>query len=470
MVAGDATLAEVRRLAIRAFQGWTGAPAPSAAFRTPPARTSTEIILVHRPGSVQSNLIVGNLTYLATDPRSYAATVANQVLGGGASSRLFMSLREQKSWTYGAYSGYTRRKGIGSFSATTEVRTEVTDSALRELLSQLTRIGAETVPLTELEASKGAITGSYPLSIESADQVASAVANARLYGLPADYVQTYRVRIGSVTPAQAQAVAKATIRPGAAAIIVVGDGAKVYDRIKDIAPVTIVDPEGKPLTPADLSPKAARVDFDLGALASRRDSFVVRFSGTEAGWMRGVFEKTSDGFRYTEDTRLGGGFVVQTTTLEMDPTAAMKSVKQVGKVQGQDAAIDVVYAGGRAKGTASSPDPQTRQIKQITLDTVLTDGTLDDNAVQALIPAFRWRPDGKWTFNVLSAGQGEIKPWTLAVSGVESVDIGGKPAEAFKAELTGPSAPLTLWVSTAKPHTLLKIAIAGQPLEFVRVP
>lgn len=469
VVAGDATLAEVRRLAIRVFQGWTGTPAPSTAFRTPPARRSSEIILVHRPGSVQSNLVVGNLTYLATDPRTYAATVANQVLGGGASSRLFMSLREQKSWTYGAYSGYTRRKGIGSFSATTEVRTEVTDSALRELLSQLTRIGAETVPLAELDASKGAITGSYPLSIESADQVASAVANARIYGLPADYVQTYRVRIGSVTPAQAQAVAKATIRPQAAAIIVVGDGAKVYDRIKDIAPVTIVDPEGKTLTPEDLSPKAVRVDFDLGALAARHDSFVVRFSGTEAGWMRGVFEKTSDGFRYIEDTRLGG-FVVQTTTLEMDPTGAMKSVKQVGKVQGQDAAIDVVYAGGRAKGTASAPDPQSGQIKKLTIDTVLAEGTLDDNAVQALIPAFRWRPDGKWTFNVLSAGQGEIKPWTLAVSGVESVVIGGKPAEAFKAELTGPSAPLTLWVTTAKPHTLLKIAIAGQPLEFVRVP
>ena len=130
----------------------------------------------------------------------------------------------------------------------------------------------------------------------------------------------------------------------------------------------------------------------------------------------------------------------------------------------------MAYAGGRAKGTASSPDPQSGQIKKLTIDTVLAEGTLDDNAVQALIPAFKWKADGKWTFNVLSAGQGEIKPWILAVSGVEAVTIGGTPVEAFKAELNGPSAPLTLWVSTAKPHTLLKIAIAGQPLEFVRVP
>jgi zinc protease len=470
VVAGDVTLAEVRRLALRAFQGWTGVSAAVAPFPALPARSRTELLLVHRPGSVQSNIVVGNLTYPATDPRTYAATVANQVLGGGAASRLFMTLREEKSWTYGAYSGYVRRKGMGNFSATTEVRTEVTDSALRELMRQLDRIGSETVPAAELDAAKGSITGSYPLSIESADQVANAVANARLYGLPADYVQTYRVRIGAVTAEQVQTVARATIRPRSAAIIVVGDGAKIYDRIKDIAPVTIVDPEGKTLTPEDLAPKAARVDFDLAALTARRDSFVVRFNGAEAGWMRGVLEKTADGYRYVEDTRLGGGFVVQTTTLDLDASAAMKAVKQVGKVQGQDAAIDVSYAGGRAKGTASAPDPQTGQIKRITLDTALAPGTLDDNAVQALIPAFRWASGAKWTFNVLSAGQGEIKPWTLTVTGTEQVTVGTGQVEAYKAELAGPSAPLTLWVSTAAPHQLLKIAIAGQPVEFSRVP
>jgi hypothetical protein len=145
-------------------------------------------------------------------------------------------------------------------------------------------------------------------------------------------------------------------------------------------------------------------------------------------------------------------------------------VKQVGKVAGQDAAIDVSYAGGRAKGTASAPDPQTGQIKRITLDTALAPGTLDDNAVQALFPAFRWAPGAKWTFNVLSAGQGEIKPWTLAVTGTEQVMVGTGQVEAYKAELSGPSAPLTIWVSTAAPHLLLKLAIAGQPLEFIRVP
>src|SRR5262249_53370723 len=239
----------------------------------PPARPKTELLLVHRPGSVQSNILAGNLSFLPNDPRIYSAAVVNQVLGGGAMSRLFMILREQKSWTYGAYARYARRKGVGFFEASTEVRTDVTDSALREMLHQLERIRTEPVANDELEAAKGALTGRYPLSIETAEQVAGAVANARLYGLAPDYVLTYRVKIGAVTPAQALTTARSPIAPDHAVIVVVGDGAKIYDKIKDIAPVSIVDPEGKALTPADLAPKVAALELHLSALVPRRDSF-----------------------------------------------------------------------------------------------------------------------------------------------------------------------------------------------------
>jgi len=471
VVAGDVKLAAVRRLALAAFRQWVGAPPAVVPAKSPATRGKSEIILVHRPGSVQSNIIAGNLTYPPNDPRIYAAAVANQVLGGGASGRLFLILREQKSWTYGAYSRYARRKGLGYFAASTEVRTQVTDSALTELVAQLRRIGAEPVPSAELEAAKGSMVGSYPRSIETADQVADAVANARLYGLPADYVQTYRVKLGAVTAAEVQATAKSTIRPEAAVILVVGDGAKIYDRIKGIAPVRIVDPEGKALSPDDLAPKAAALDLDLPALIAHRDSFTISYQGKPMGWLRGVLEKTPDGYVYSEETHIGA-FVNQTTRLEMDAGARMKSVKQSGRVQGMDTAVDVTYAGGRAKGTASAPDMQSGQmkLKSVTIDTVIAEGTIDDNAVQALIPAFRWQPGAKWTMNVLSAGQGEVKPWTLVVAAADSVVIGGKALHAYRADLTGPESPITFWVTSDAPHLLLKIAVAGQPLEFLRAP
>ena len=115
VIAGDMNLERARSLVADAFRGWTGAlPAAASALPSPSARTRTEITLVHRPGSVQSNLLVGNLTWAPTDQRAYAATLANKVLGGGGDARLFSILREQKGWTYGAYSGFTQPRGQGT--------------------------------------------------------------------------------------------------------------------------------------------------------------------------------------------------------------------------------------------------------------------------------------------------------------------------------------------------------------------
>ena len=466
VLAGDATLEQVKQFAARAFRGWTGAAPAAATIPAPAGRTRSELILVHRPGSVQSNILVGNLTFAPNDPRWYAATVANKVLGGGADSRLFMILREQKSWTYGAYSDLIRRRGTGAFVASAEVRTEVTDSALGEMLSQLRRIGGEPVPPEEFDAARGALVGSYPLSIETAEQVAGAVATARLYGLGSDYVQNYRVRLGAVTAPEAQAAARTVVRPDQAVIVVVGDGQKLYDKLTQFATVRIVDPTGKPLTVEDLTPRPTALDLDLTTLVPRRDSFAIIGQGVELGWLRGVLERSDSGFRYVEDTRIAN-FVNQTTTLELDPKAAMRSVKQSGVVQGFQASIDLTYTGNRARGKASVPTQQG--INNITIDTTIAPGTLDDNAIQALLPAIRWKPDGKWTFAVLSAGQGEIRTVTLSVTGTETVNLGGQAVECYRAEAVGLLTPVNFLVTTAAPHRLMKILVSGTPIEMVRV-
>src|SRR3970282_569668 len=141
VIAGDLSLSDARRHIERYLGGWTGA-SPVAGGGVP------------RPGSAQSNIVVGNLALAAGDPLHYPATVGNKILGGGADSRLFAILREQKSWTYGASSGLSRRRDTGHFSAGTEVRTAVTDSALTELLVQLRRMRTEPVADSELVAAK----------------------------------------------------------------------------------------------------------------------------------------------------------------------------------------------------------------------------------------------------------------------------------------------------------------------------
>ena len=464
VIAGDLTLADARRLAGRAFAGWTGRAAVVAQPPAPPARTRREIVLVHRPGSVQSNIIVGAPTFLPTDPRYYAAVVASRVLGGGAASRLFMILREQKGWTYGAYSGFSRPRGIGAFQATAEVRTEVTDSATAELLAQLARMGTQLVPGGELAAAKEALTGSFPLTIQTAEQIAAAVTNARLLGLAPDYLRTYRTRLAAVTAAQVRAVSRELLRPTSMLVVVVGDASKIRAGLAKLAPVRVITAEGKPVDSAQLSAASASLPIDLGRLVARRDSLVIMLQGKPFGFQRAVLERGAAGITYTEETRIGP-VMDQVTVLSLDTTGAMLGIRQTGKAQGQPTKIDVSYAGNRARGSATVVGPDGA-LRTIAIDTALAAGTLDDNAIQALLPALSYAAGARWTFPVFASGQGSTTEMTLSAAGRESVTVPAGTFEAWRMELTGGPAPVTFFVTTARPHRLVRTTIGGAPIEF----
>ncbi len=466
VIAGDISLAQATALAAKAFRGWTGIPAPLPVARALPTRTRTDIVLVHRPGSVQSNIVAANLTYRPGDSRHYAAVVANRVIGDGADSRLFKILREQKSWTYGAYSALERRRASGHFVASTEVRTEVTDSALAEMLHQLRRIGTEPVAAEELAAAKAAITGSYPLAVQTAEQVAGAVTNVRLYGLGADYLQTYRVKVGAVTGAEVQAAARALIRPDAMAIVVVGDGARILDGLKKIGPVTVVDVDGKPLAESDLNPAPKNLPIALSQLIASRDSFVIKVQGNQLGWSATTVEDIPEGKRLTEHTNIGG-FVEQQTTVDISAEGAMLRVRQAGKTQGQPTAIELEYAAGRVKGKANTVTQDGP--RALTIDTTVADGTVDDNAIQGLLPALPWTAAATWSFTTFSGGQNEARVTTLKVVATEAVTLPGGVVDAFKVEMSGGWQEATFWVTAAAPHRLVKVAIANTPVEIVRV-
>ncbi len=464
VLAGDVTMEQVRALAAQHFAGWTGYPAATPTFGAPPSRARSEIVLVHRPGSVQSNIVVGNLTAGPGDAQLYAAMVANKVLGGGADARLFDVLREKKGWTYGAYSSLARPRGTGYFNATAEVRTEVTDSALVELLAQLRRLGAEAVPAAELDNAKGALVGSFPLTVETAQQVAERVAFVKTRGLPADYLQTYRTRLSNVSAPTLQQAARRWVRSEQALVVVVGDGQKVYEKLKAIGPVRIVTPQGDAMTPADLTPRATALALDLGRLAARRDSFVVRVQGNPLGAAAYELARDGEGWVITEALSIAGGMVQQRTTLRTDARLAPRALQQQGKVQGQDTKTDVTFADGRAKGSAVAPGAQG--IKQVAVDAELPAGTLDDNAGLYALPLLRWAPGAKHVVSMFSAGKGAAVPLTYAVVGTESVTVPAGTFEAFKVETTGSDQPTVYWLSTAAPHRIVKLLVAGQ-LEVV---
>ncbi len=467
VLAGAIDSAEAHRLVQRSFAAWTGRGATPPPARPAPQRARTEILLVHRPGSVQSNIVVGNTTWLPTDSRGYALDLANQILGGASDARLFSILREEKGWTYGAYSGVDKVRGLGSFTATAEVRTDVTDSALVELLVQLRRMGNQTVPRAEFERQQQTLTGRFPLTIETAQQVASQVATARLLGLANDYVQTYRQRLAALTPEQVQAAARSGMRGEAALIVVVGDGLALRERLEKIAPVTLVDIDGQPMAAAALEVKAVPLALNPAALRASSDSFAVMVQGNNFGYQVMTLDPSAQGWTYRERSVLGP-IIQQSTSVEFTRALGMLRTEQTGKFQGSDLRLNVRYINGKASGDGLTPGQGGMQEVRYA-DVTIPEGTVDDNVLVALLPFFNWQPGATIDVGVFSSGRGVVERRTLRVEGEESVTVPAGSFAAFRVSYTGGEAPGTYWIEAAAPHRLLKFGPAGVPLEIVRV-
>src|SRR5207253_10336987 len=136
--------------------------------------------------------VLSNLAIPRNHPDYFPALVMNQVLGAGASSRVFMNLREEKGYTYGAYTRLDTKKLAGDFEATAEVRTAVTGDSLKEFFYELNRIRDERVMEDELNDAKSFLTGVFPIRAETQEGLTNLIVNQHLYGLPEDYLQTYR--------------------------------------------------------------------------------------------------------------------------------------------------------------------------------------------------------------------------------------------------------------------------------------
>jgi zinc protease len=466
VVAGDIGMARVKELAQQHLGSWSGSAPADATRPAPPARTSTGILLVHRPGSVQSNIVAGNLTFPPSSAAYYPTTVASRVLGGGSDGRLFKTLREKRSWTYGAYSNLTRNRDMGSVVATAEVRNPVTDSALTELLSIERSLGTTAVPPTELTAAKEGLVGSLPLQLETAQGLAEQVGRYTMLGLPKDYIRTLRPRLASVNATQLQEAARTYIRPDQALIVVVGDGAQIYDKLARVAPTRIVSVQGDPMQPSDLVPRTTSLPVDMTRLVERADSFAVNVQGNPMGWQTSALVRTPNGYSYRTAVQLGAMMQQkQETTFgsDLQPMA----VKGTGTVQGMAMNTDLSYSGGRVKG--STVKPGAGGLQAVTVDTTVAPGVLDDNMIGALMPALNWAPNAKFTASSFDAASNSVRPITMSVAGTESITVPAGTFPVYRVELTGQSQPLTLYVTTASPHRVVKMAPVGAPIEFVLV-
>ena len=243
-VSGDITLAQAKQKAEAAFGGWMKSGTTIAAPVDAPPISGPSIALVVRPGSVQTTLLVGTQSIQRTDPDYDALTVANRTLGGPF-GRLFEHLREQKGYTYGANSFFSATRYRGAWTASTDVRSEVTDPALTDLIDEIRQMRDTPVSDKELTDMKRAIVAGFARTLESPAAVLNNYIDSYQYKLPADYWDKYPARIEAITKDDIQRVAKKYWTADRLQIVAVGDRAKVEPALKKLGAVTVYDAEGK---------------------------------------------------------------------------------------------------------------------------------------------------------------------------------------------------------------------------------
>jgi zinc protease len=250
IVVGDVDEKSVTPRLEKAFAGWkANGDVNTGDVGGEVMKAKPGIYFVDKPGAAQSSVSIGQVGVDRSNPDYYALQVMNSILGGGSAGRLFMNLREDKGYTYGAYSRFVFRRGAGPFSASAEVQTAVTRQSIQEFMKELNGIrGGIPVTPTELETNKQSIIRRYPSGFETVGAISNQLSNLAVYGLPDSYFNDFISKINSVTAEDVNRVANKYLDPSKMAIVIVGDWKVVEPGLKDLGyPVTILDTEGNPV-------------------------------------------------------------------------------------------------------------------------------------------------------------------------------------------------------------------------------
>lgn len=246
---GDITPAAAKALATKAFGTWTGKKLelPSPGDVANPDKT--EIDFVDLPTAVQGELSMGNLVKNPMNGKDYfPLLLANQILGGGADSKLFMNLREKHGFTYGAYSSVGSGRFQSLFKAGAAVRTEKVDSALNEMVKEVLNMRDGKITEEELAIAKAKYNGSYALRMEDPSITATYASNILINNLPKDFYTTYLQKINSVTIDDIKRVSNTYFNESNSRIVIVGNGKKILPNLAKLGfPIKKYDKYAEPV-------------------------------------------------------------------------------------------------------------------------------------------------------------------------------------------------------------------------------
>lgn len=323
-IVGDMDKAEAQKVVKQYFGTWKKGVVPTFTYPMPVRAAKQAVALVDRSSSVQSVIDVTQPVKMKIgDPDYISSRLLNQILGGGSASRLFMNLREDKGFTYGAYSSIDADKLVGTISASASVRTEVTDSAVYEFIYEIKNLVEKGVTQEELDKAKAELAGSFGRSLEQPGTVANFALNTARYNLPKDYYATYLQKLNSYTVADINAAAIRLIEPDKFVITTVGNGAEIKEKLAQFGEVVEYDIMGEPakqlVAEADMTAEKVIENYltaiggadKVAAIQTAKISMDANVMGTA---LTIAFVYDSQNGRYGQKTSIAGN-VMQKTTL-----------------------------------------------------------------------------------------------------------------------------------------------------------
>jgi zinc protease len=223
IIAGDITPAKAFAAVSDALKDWQRTGLQVKLPPVTPETAARMVTLVDRPGSVQTNLVLGRLAIDRRDPDYVPLMVTNHILGTGPAGRLFMRLREEKSYTYGAYSTVEAGDYRGYVSATSEVRSSVTGGALDEFFNEFHRLGSESVGSEELKRHEHSMVAIFALSLETPAAAMNYVYTQEHYGFPEDYWDRYAEQLATISAADVMRMGAKYFSGDQMQVVAVGD-------------------------------------------------------------------------------------------------------------------------------------------------------------------------------------------------------------------------------------------------------
>ncbi len=465
-VVGDVKSKQVKKDVQKYFGSWEQGEPEAIVYTSPPERTSAQIYLYHRPGAVQTNYRVGHLGLRPKESDWPAVIVTNRLFGGGADARLFANLREDKGWTYGAYSSFSRDPDIGTFETYAAVGTGVTDSALVELMKELDRLKSEPVTEEELQNAKNYLIGNFPNTIETPDQIAGQVIQTRLLGLGKKHLETYRDQLAKVTVDDISLAVQKYLHPDKVAIILVGDATEIMEKVeKELATdVALFDIEGQPLSPEALAVEAVSYEYDTSPLKDMKATYSLSMQTMSLGNMSVDLQKKGDGSNEVIEvsTKMAGMISLDETMVVNASNLAPVSYKSNMIMGPRTMMADLQFEGGSGSGSIKGiedAEPKTVSIKMV-------GGTLLDGAVELAISVLPIEVEQTYRFPIVDTGSGNLQNLDIEIMEEVTVEVEAGSFDTFKLKVKRSEGEQIVYCTKEVPRIIVKREIPAQAVNI----